>query len=152
MATRSSSPAAGSRCKVNRTVDGATFSRRAISLPDIPAAFNRSTSRTWRIAVLSAGIRSPLAKAEGADRKRASRDAVRPPSTRATSSRNRGRVHPESAADHVVPILGAQRLWTERHVGSEAIEPGGLDGHLLNHLGADPELELFEQIAQLIAV
>jgi hypothetical protein len=37
-------------------LEGATFSRRAISLPDIPAAFKRSTSRTWRIVVLSAGI------------------------------------------------------------------------------------------------
>jgi hypothetical protein len=25
-------------------------------LPDTPAAVNRSTSRTWRIAILSAGI------------------------------------------------------------------------------------------------
>ena len=30
--------------------------RRAISLPETPAAFNRSTSRTSRIAILSAGI------------------------------------------------------------------------------------------------
>jgi len=50
------SPAAASRFSVSRTVDGATPTRRAISLPDTPAAFNRSTSRTWRIAILSAGI------------------------------------------------------------------------------------------------
>jgi len=50
------SPATASRFNVSRTVDGATPTRRAISLPDTPAAFNRSKSRTWRIAILSAGI------------------------------------------------------------------------------------------------
>jgi hypothetical protein len=50
------SPATASRFSVSRTVDDATPTRRAISLPDTPAAFNRSTSRTWRIAILSAGI------------------------------------------------------------------------------------------------
>jgi hypothetical protein len=50
------SPATASRFNVSRTVDGATPTRRAISLPETPAAFNRSTSRTWRIAILSAGI------------------------------------------------------------------------------------------------
>jgi hypothetical protein len=59
------SPAMASRCQVKRTVDGARFSRRAISLPDTPAVVKRTTSRTWRISVLSAGIRSPLAKPKG---------------------------------------------------------------------------------------
>jgi hypothetical protein len=45
-----------SRFNVSRTVEDATPTRRAISLPETPAAFNRSTSRTWRIAILSAGI------------------------------------------------------------------------------------------------
>jgi len=63
--TGQSSPAAASRCTVSRTVDGARLSRRAISLPDILAVLKRSTSRTWRIAVLTAGIQSPLAKARG---------------------------------------------------------------------------------------
>jgi hypothetical protein len=50
------SPAAASRFNVSRTVDDATPTRRAISLIATPAVFKRSTSRTWRIAVLSAGI------------------------------------------------------------------------------------------------
>jgi hypothetical protein len=41
--------------------------RRAISLPDTPAAFNRSASRTWRIAILSAGIPS-RGKSQGSGR------------------------------------------------------------------------------------
>jgi hypothetical protein len=59
------SPAAASRRKVNRTVDGATFSRRAISLPETPAALKRSTSRTWRIGILSAGIHPLPVKSRG---------------------------------------------------------------------------------------
>jgi hypothetical protein len=56
------SPAAASRIRVSRTVDGATPTRRAISLPETPAALNRSTSRAWRIAILSAGIVPSAAK------------------------------------------------------------------------------------------
>jgi hypothetical protein len=55
-------PALASRCNVKRTVDGATPPRRAISLSPTPAVVKRSTSRTWRIMVLSAGIRSPVQK------------------------------------------------------------------------------------------
>src|ERR1700730_13502384 len=62
-------PAVASRFNVNRTVDGATPTRRAISLRPTPAVLKRSTSRTWRIVVLSAGIRSPMQKAKGADPK-----------------------------------------------------------------------------------
>jgi hypothetical protein len=59
-----------------RGKDGATPARRAISLSPTPAVVKRSTSRTWRIVVLSAGIRSPRAKAKGADPNRASRGAL----------------------------------------------------------------------------
>ena len=69
-------PAVASRFNVNRTVDGATPTWRAISLRPTPAVLKRSTSRTWRIVVLSAGIRSPMQKAKGADPNRASRDAA----------------------------------------------------------------------------
>jgi hypothetical protein len=55
-------PALASRCNVNRTVDGATPLRRAISLSPSPAVLKRSTSRTRRIGILSAGIRSPVQK------------------------------------------------------------------------------------------
>src|SRR5207302_10474232 len=85
------SPAAASRFNVSRTVDDATPTRRAISLIATPAVFKRSTSRTWRIASLLAS--SPPWQAKGADAKRASRDAVRPVTIRATSSRNSGRNH-----------------------------------------------------------
>src|SRR3954464_15902218 len=42
----------------------AITTRRAISLPETPAAFNRSTSRTRRIAILSAGIVSSRGKSQ----------------------------------------------------------------------------------------
>src|SRR3984893_3328672 len=85
-------PPVVSRFNVNRTVDGATPTRRAISVSPTPAVLKRSTSRTWRIVVLSAGIRSPMQKAKGADPNRASRDAAEPgdiiPECRAKSSRD----------------------------------------------------------------
>jgi DNA-binding winged helix-turn-helix (wHTH) protein len=62
------SPALASRFNVSRTVEDATPTRRAISLPDTPAAFNRSTSRTWRIAILSAGIRPYHGKSQKSGR------------------------------------------------------------------------------------
>src|SRR4029077_17355671 len=55
-------PALASRFKVNRTVDGATPTRRAISLSPTPAVLKRTTPRPWRFVVLSAGIRSPVQK------------------------------------------------------------------------------------------
>jgi hypothetical protein len=86
------SPALARRFNVCRTVDGATPTRRAISLSPTPAVLKRSTSRTWRIVVVSAGIRSPLQKAKGADPNRASRGAAYPveiiPEWRAKSSWN----------------------------------------------------------------
>jgi hypothetical protein len=107
-------PALASRFKVNRTVDGATPIRRAISLSPTPTVVKRSTSRTWRIVVLSAGIRSPVQKPKErtliwpaeAPRARSSRNGGRnhlgtPSKIKserwATSSRIRGRLPPESA-------------------------------------------------------
>ena len=63
-------PAASHRRSVNRTVDDATPTRRAISRVDIPAFFNLKQSRTWRIDILSIGIGALLGKAERADPKR----------------------------------------------------------------------------------
>src|SRR5262249_28509870 len=84
------SPAAWKRLIVVRTVDAATPIRRAISRVGTPPTnFNRSTSRTWCMAVLSAGIRSLLRKAEGADLSR----PAETPAPRARSSRNGGRDH-----------------------------------------------------------
>ena len=56
--------AASNRRIVNRTVEGAAPTRRAISRVAIPADFILITSRTWRIASLSVGIQVPLRKAE----------------------------------------------------------------------------------------
>jgi hypothetical protein len=47
-------PATSHRRSVNRTVDDATPTRRAISRVDIPAFFNLTQSRTWRIDVVHA--------------------------------------------------------------------------------------------------
>jgi hypothetical protein len=52
-------PAASHLRSVNRTVDDATPTRRAISRVGIPAFFNLTQSRTWRIAILSIGIGTP---------------------------------------------------------------------------------------------
>ena len=56
---------------------------------DIPADFNLITSRTWRIASLSVGIRSPFAKPKGGTVS----EPEEASSPRATSSRNGGRDH-----------------------------------------------------------
>src|SRR6266446_5086098 len=83
-------PAARKRLSVARTVEGATPTRRAISWFDkSPTNFNRRTSRTWRIVVLSAGIRYLPWTAKGADLSR----PAEAPTTRAKSSRNGGRDH-----------------------------------------------------------
>jgi|HubBroStandDraft_3_1064219.scaffolds.fasta_scaffold179368_1 hypothetical protein len=73
----------------HQTVDGATPTRRAISLSPTPAVLKRSTSRTWRITVLSAGIRSPVQK----PKERTLIGPAEAPLNRATSSRNAGRNH-----------------------------------------------------------
>src|SRR5262249_15132392 len=72
---------------VNRTVEGAAPTRRAISRLGIPADFNLITSRTWRIASLSVGIQVPFAKPKGGTVSEAG-EAWSP---RATSNRNGGR-------------------------------------------------------------
>jgi hypothetical protein len=53
----------------------------------MPAFFNLTQSRTWRIDILSIGIGTLLGKAERADPKQAGRGAV----PRAISARNRER-------------------------------------------------------------
>ncbi|MEY2396499.1 MAG: hypothetical protein QOF94_2844 [Acidobacteriaceae bacterium] len=60
-----------------------------MSRVDIPAFFNLTQSRTWRIDILSIGIGTLLGKAKRADPKQAGRGA----SPRAISDRNRGRHH-----------------------------------------------------------
>src|SRR3984957_15664825 len=91
------SPDASNRRIVNRTVEGAVPTRRAISRLGIPADFNLITSRTWRIASLSVGIQVPLRKAERRDRSGARRGRVTLgdiiPEWWARSSRNGGRHH-----------------------------------------------------------
>ncbi|MGY4262770.1 hypothetical protein ACVJF2_001340 [Bradyrhizobium sp. USDA 4519] len=89
------SPAASNRWIVNRTVEGAVPTRRAISRVGIPADFNLITSRTWRIANLSVGIQVPLRKAERRDRIGARRGLVTPGSP----LRYPGRHHPGMAGD-----------------------------------------------------
>ena len=81
--------------KVSRTVDGATPTRPAISLSPTPAVFKRGTSRTWRIAVLSAGIRSAVQK----PKERTLFGPAEAPPTWATSSRNGGRNHPGTPSE-----------------------------------------------------
>src|SRR5215469_13340751 len=54
---RPAEPRACQPFNVNRTVDDATPTRRAISLSPTPAVLKRSTSRTRRIGNVSAGIR-----------------------------------------------------------------------------------------------
>jgi hypothetical protein len=85
-------------------VDGATFSRRAISLPDTPAVVNRSTSRTWRIAVLSAGIRSPWQKPK--------ERTVSSQQRRRSDRRLSGRHHPGTAGEII-----AERRATSNRIG-----------------------------------
>jgi hypothetical protein len=55
-------PATSHRRSVNRTVDDATPTHRAISRVDIPAFFNLTQLRTWRIDILSIGIGTLLGK------------------------------------------------------------------------------------------
>src|SRR5579859_737756 len=100
------SPAASKRRIVNRTVEGAVPTRRAISRIGIPADFNLITSRTWRIASLSVGIQVPLRKAERRDRIGARRGLVTPgdiiPEWWARSSRNGGR-HQIGTVGEIIP-------------------------------------------------
>jgi len=105
------SPDASNRRIVNRTVEGAVPTRRAISRVGIPADFNLITSRTWRIASLSVGIQVPLRKAERRNRIGARRGLVTPGRHHpgmvgeiisewwATSNRNGGRDHSGMVGD-----------------------------------------------------
>src|SRR5205085_1205788 len=130
-------PALASRFKVNLTVDGATPTRRAISLSPTPALVKRSTSRTWRIVVLSAGTRSPVQKPKERtligpaetplNRARSSRNGGRnhlgtPGEIKsecwATSSRIRGRLPPESA--HPDKDRSFKRIWKLHQSGSHS--------------------------------
>ena len=105
------SPAASNRRIVDRTVDAAAPTRRAISRVGIPADFNLITSRTWRIANLSVGILVHLHKAERRDRIGARRGPRHPgrhhpgmvgeiiSECRAGSNRNGGRDHSGMVGD-----------------------------------------------------
>ena len=70
------SPASPSRFRVSRTIEDATPTRRAISLPDTrrPSTEARRAPGASQSALL--GMSPPAAKAKGADAKRASRDAL----------------------------------------------------------------------------
>ena len=130
------SPDASKRRIVNRTVEGAVPTRRAISRLGIPADFNLITSRTWRIASLSVGIQVPLRKAERRDRIGARRGLVTPgdiiPEWWARSSRNGGRdqigtvgeIIPEWwATSSGISTRHAERLTFTRWGGTEASFP-----------------------------
>src|SRR6202043_1016438 len=74
-----------------RMLYAATPSPRAISrIGTPPTNFNRRTSRTWRMIVLSAGIRSLLWNSQRRGPESASRGHL---PSRARSSRNGGRHH-----------------------------------------------------------
>src|SRR5690242_21107700 len=88
-------PTAGFRFNVSRTVDGAIPTRRAISLSPTPALLNRSTSRTRRISILSAGIHSPVQK----PKERTLTGPAEASPNRARSSRNGGRNHLGTPSD-----------------------------------------------------
>src|SRR6202011_3324447 len=96
---------------VNRTVEGAVPTRRAISRIGIPADFNLITSRTWRIANLSVGIQVPLRKSRKAGSYRSQKRPRHPgrhhpgmvgeiiSEWRARSNRNGGRDHSGMVGD-----------------------------------------------------
>ena len=105
------SPAAASRCKVNRTVDGATFSRRAISLPDTPAVLIEALAHLAHHCPLC-WHGSPWHKPKertlsGQQRRRA---------YRATSSRNSGRNHLGTPSD-------IKSDWCAHHCGFAGAAP-----------------------------
>jgi hypothetical protein len=107
--------AVASRFNVNRTVDGATPPRRAISLNPTPAVLKRSTSRTWRIVVLSAGIGSPVQK----PKERTLIGPAEAPLNRATSSRIPGRLPPG-----IRNLLVQHRIADPHSQVIESAEPG----------------------------
>src|SRR5215204_2238388 len=98
---------------------------RAISrVATPPTNFSRSTSRTWHMVVLSAGIRSLLRK-EGARPESASR-GTRP---RARSSRNGGRHHLGTVGEIISERVGG--IIPERRAASPGIGSQKAEGWLL---------------------
>ena len=107
-------PALASCFNVNRTVDAATPTRRAISLSPTPAVVKRTTSRTWRIVVLSAGIRSPVQK----PKERTLIGSAEAPLNRVRSSRNGDTVlNLVVASGYLSSLVGNARVsgYLERH-------------------------------------
>jgi hypothetical protein len=76
--------------------------RRAISFSPTAAVLKRSTSRTWRIVVLSAGIRSPVQKPKERTLIGPAEAPLNPPS----SSRNTERNHPGTPSEIKSEMLG----------------------------------------------
>jgi len=114
------SPAAWKRLTVARTVDAATPIRRAISPVDTPPTnLSRSTSRTWRMVVLSAGIRSLLRKSKGADLSR----PAEAPAPRARSSRNGGRHHLGTVGE-IISERWAASSWNGGRLQPESAQHG----------------------------
>src|SRR6266571_3944901 len=88
------SPVDRNRSRAARTVEAAIPRRRAISRPAIPLEnVSRRISRTWRIATLSAGIRSLLRTSQKERPYEPAGGAFTPALPRAASSRNPGRHH-----------------------------------------------------------
>jgi hypothetical protein len=94
--------------------------RRAISLSPTHAAVKRSTSRTWRIVVLSAGIRSPLQK----PKERTLIGPAEAPPNRATSSRNTGRNHLGTPSE-------IKSEWWRHHRGFAGAIRSALDSYVV---------------------
>src|SRR5262249_1896190 len=112
------SPVLASRFNVNRTVDGATPTRLAISLSPTPAVLKRSTSRTRRIGILSAGIRSPVQK----PKERTLCGPAEASPTRARSSRNGGRNHLGTPSD-IKSEWWATSSWIRERLPPESASP-----------------------------
>ena len=125
MARSAPPPRTGGSSTLNRTVEGAVPTRRAISRVGIPADFNLITSRTWRIANLSVGIQVPLRKAERRDRIGARIGLVTPgdiiPEWWARSSRNGGR-HQIGTVGEIIPESWA----ISSGISSLSVLPGAL--------------------------
>ena len=91
------------RLSVARTVEAAIPTRRATSrVARPPTNFNRRISRTWRIVVLSAGIRSLPWNSQRSEPESASRGT----GPRARSSRNGGRDHFGTAGEIISEWVG----------------------------------------------
>jgi hypothetical protein len=98
----------------------AVYQLAALTVGARLAVVKRSTSRTWRIAVLSAGIRSPVQK----PKERTLIGPAEAPSNRARSSRNAGRNHLGMPGE----IISEHRAKSSRNTGR-------------NHLGTPSEIK-----------